>query len=115
MWTDPNLENFYGRVTRIEKAHAKGYGFEARGTLGRSSSWKQERRGLWLVKPLLLVLAVGMALKGAIHHYVGATLYEERVAQMMTGEGFDSVGGTLMQADPVTQTISAFIGEVFPE
>lgn len=100
---------------RIEKAHAKGYGFEARGTLGRSSSWKRERSGLWFVKPLLVVLGVGMVLKGAIHHYVGAELYEERVAQMMTGEGFDSVGGTLMQADPVTQVISGFFGEVFPE
>lgn len=99
---------------RIEKAHAKGYGFEAKGTLGRSSSWKRERGGMWFVRPLLVVLAVGMVLKGAIHHYVGEKLYEERVTRLMVGEGFDPVGATLMHADPVTLAISGFIGEIFP-
>ena len=27
MWVDPNLNDFYSRVSRIEKSHAKGYGF----------------------------------------------------------------------------------------
>ena len=33
---DQNMVDFYGRVSRIKKARAKGYGFEAVGTLGRS-------------------------------------------------------------------------------
>ncbi len=115
MWADPNLNEFYGRVARIEKAHAKGYGFEASGTLGRSSTWKRDRSVWRLVKPLIVVLAMGLGLKGMIHHYVGAELYQQRVDALMAGEGFDRVGGTLMQADMATLAISAMLGEVFPQ
>jgi hypothetical protein len=115
MWADPNLNDFYGRVARIEKAHRKGYGFEARGTLGRSSTWKRDRSVWRFLKPLALVALVGIGLKGVIHYYVGAELYEERVAQLLVGTGFDPVGGTLMQADPVTLGISAALTEIFPK
>lgn len=115
MWADPNLNDFYGRVARIEKAHAKGYGFEARGTLGRSSTWKRDRSVWRLVKPLGLVALVGIGLKGVIHYTVGPELYEERVAQLLVGSGFDPVGGALMQADPVTLAISAALTQVFPK
>ncbi len=33
---DPNLVDFYSNVARFEKMRAKGYGFDAAGTLGRS-------------------------------------------------------------------------------
>ena len=33
---DPNLVDFYSNVARFEKKRAKGYGFDAAGTLGRS-------------------------------------------------------------------------------
>lgn len=112
MWADPNLNDFHGRVMRIEKAHAKGYGFEAKGTMGRSTTWKRDRSVMRLVKPLLLVAAVSLGLKGVIHYYVGAELYGERVAKLMAGDGFDPVGGTLMQADMVTLSISGFLTEV---
>ena len=115
MWADPNLNDFYGRVARIEKAHAKGYGFEARGTLGRSSTWKRDRSAWRFLKPLAVVALVSLGLKGMIHHYVGAEVYDERVAQLATGEGFDPVGATLMQADPVTLIISGFLADVFPK
>ena len=115
MWADPNLNEFYGRVARIEKAHAKGYGFEASGTLGRSSTWKRERSGWRFIKPLVVVLAIGLGLKGVIHYYVGADLYQDRVAKLQSGEGFDRVGGMLMQADTATLAISAVLAEVFPK
>jgi hypothetical protein len=115
MWADPNLNEFYGRVSRIEKAHRKGYGFEARGTMGRSSTWKRDRSSWRFLKPLVVVMAVGLGLKGFIHHYVGADLYGERVAGLMASEGFDRVGGTLMQADVATLAISGLLAEVFPK
>ena len=115
MWADPNLNDFYGRVSRIEKAHAKGYGFEAHGTMGRSTTWKRDRSGWWFLKPLLMVLVVGLVMKGVIHYYVGASLYDERVTRMMAGEGFDPVGGTLMQADVVTLAVSGFLTAAFPQ
>jgi hypothetical protein len=114
MWADPNLNNFYGRVRRIEKAHRKGYGFEAVGTLGRSHNYRREGSLGRLLKTLVLVSAVAVTLKGAIHFYVGAETYDERVAVLAAGEGFDPVGATLMQADPLTRVISAFLAEVFP-
>jgi hypothetical protein len=111
MWADPNLNDFYGRVARIEKAHKKGYGFEARGTLGRSSSYKREKASWRLVKPLVLVMAMGLGLKGVIHYYVGAELYDERVATLLAGEGFDPVGldVTAAQADIVQLAIRELV------
>lgn len=115
MWADPNLNAFHGRVKRIERAHRKGYGFEAIGTLGRSHGFRRERSLGRMLRSLMIVVAMGFALKGAIHFYVGAEVYDERVASLATGTGFDPVGATLMQADPVTRLIAAFLAEVFPQ
>lgn len=114
MWADPNLNEFYGRVERIEKLRRKGYGFEARGTLGRSATFRKERSIGGLVRSLMLVVVIGFVLKGVILFYVGAGTYEQRVGELATGTGFDPLAATLMSADPVTRLISAFLGEVFP-
>ena len=87
MWVDPNLNDFYSRVSRIEKSHAKGYGFEARGTVGRKAPSKTGSRVLKLAKPLVLALVLGMGLKGVIHYYVGAQTYESRVSALAAGQG----------------------------
>jgi len=114
MWADPNLNEFYGRVARIERLHRKGYGFEAAGTLGRSATFRRERNLGKMLRSAFAVVAMGFVLKGAILFYVGDAVYEQRVAELATGTGFDPVAATLMSADPVTRVISAFLGEVFP-
>lgn len=114
MWADPNLNEFYGRVERIEKMRSKGYGFEARGTLGRSATFRRERSIGRMVRSLMLVVAIGFALKGAILFYVGVDTYDQRVGELATGTGFDPLAATLMSADPVTRVIAAFLGQVFP-
>ncbi|MES2548276.1 MAG: hypothetical protein V4720_13350 [Pseudomonadota bacterium] len=114
MWVDPNLNDFYSRVSRIEKSHAKGYGFEAAGTLGRKGAHRGGSRLLKLVKPLVLVLAVGTGIKGVIHYYVGAQTYESRVSALAAGDGFDPVGAWLMQADPVTLWASGQMQTLLP-
>jgi hypothetical protein len=114
MWVDPNLNDFYSRVSRIEKSHAKGYGFEAVGTLGRKGSTRNGLRVLKLVKPLALVLAVGIGIKGVIHYYVGAQTYESRVSALAAGQGFDPVGAWLMHADPATLWLSGQLQGVLP-
>jgi hypothetical protein len=114
MWVDPNLNDFYSRVSRIEKSHAKGYGFEARGTLGRRSTIRSGSRLMRLVKPLALALILGLGLKGMIHYYVGAQTYEARVSALAAGAGFDPVGAWLMHADPVTLAISNQLQAVLP-
>jgi hypothetical protein len=114
MWVDPNLNDFYTRVSRIEKSHAKGYGFEATGTLGRKASTRRRPRLLRLMKAPILALAVGLGLKGVIHYYVGAQTYESRVSALAAGSGFDPVGAWLMHADPATLWISGQLQSYLP-
>lgn len=114
MWVDPNLNDFYSRVSRIEKSHAKGYGFEAAGTVSRKSAGRGAGRLLKLAKPLLLVLAMGVGVKGVIHYFVGAQTYENRVSALAAGDGFDPVGAWLMHADPVTLWLSGQMQSVLP-
>jgi hypothetical protein len=114
MWVDPNLNDFYSRVSRIEKSHAKGYGFEAAGTVGRKSSLRGKGRILKLVKPLVIVMALGVGLKGVIHYFVGAQTYENRVSALAAGNGFDPVGGWLMHADPASLWVSGQLQSLLP-
>ncbi len=53
---------------------------------------------------MVAVCAIG--LKGAILHSVGYDSYTMRVERLQAGEGFDRMGGWLMQADPVTVWVS---------
>lgn len=114
MWVDPNLNEFYSRVSRIEKTHAKGYGFEAAGTLGRKASSRTGSRMMKLIKPLVLALVVGVGLKGVIHYYIGAQTYESRVSALAAGSGFDPVGAWLMHADPATLLVSGQLQALLP-
>jgi hypothetical protein len=103
---DPNLRDFYSRVTRIEKARAHGYGFEAPGTLGLSHYHRTTRKRMPIVGPLFVVIVMSLFLKGAILYKIGEATYETRVAELMSGSDFDKVGGWLMQADPATIWVS---------
>ncbi len=109
---DPNLKDFYRRVSRIQKAHAKGFGMEAAGTLGRSYYAKPKKSDRSILLPVLMVMMCGFGLKGAIHYNVGADIYQDRVSNLMQGEGFDRLGGWLMQPDPVTLFVAAQIAEI---
>jgi hypothetical protein len=114
MWVDPNLNDFYSRVSRIEKSHAKGYGFEAAGTVGRKSSGRGRSRILKLAKPVVLMLAMAVGVKGVIHYFVGAQTFENRVSALAAGNGFDPVGAWLMHADPATLWVSGQLQSLLP-
>ncbi len=114
MYADPNLQDFERRVTRVEKARAKGYGFEAPGTLGRSAYTRPNKSRISLIKPLLVLVLMSVGLKAAIHYKIGGDVYQARVDNLMQGEGFDRLGGWLMQADPATLAVSAFVTQRFP-
>lgn len=107
--TDPNIADFYGRAARLQKAHAKGFAFEAPGALGRSFYHRPASRRRSVVVPVLFLVVCGCLLKGVLHYSVGAQTYQDRVAALAAGEGVAPVGGWLMQADPVTLFISAQI------
>ncbi len=104
---DTNLVDFYSRVAKFEKSSAKGYGHEAPGTLGRSVTFglhKTRRRVR--VMPIVFVALAAFGLKATILHSVGAEAYDARVATLVAGEGFDRLGGWLMQVDPVTAYVA---------
>ena len=109
---DPNLTDFYGRIARIETARSNGFGFEAPGTLGRSYYTRAPKKCRSLLAPALFVALSIVGVKGMILHSVGAESYNGRVASLMSGEGFDRLGGWMMQADPVTQIAARQIGVV---
>lgn len=100
--TDPNMRDFYSRVDRLQRSHAKGYGFQAEGTLGRVPRPVSRGRG-WAVVRSLSVLAVGVVcLKGVLNYQVGPELYDQRVARLEAGDGVDRVGAAIMAADPAS-------------
>ena len=106
---DPNLVDFYGRVARIERARAKGYGFEANGTLGRSHYLRPARQRRPLLRVLIFAFVCVFGLKGAILYNIGPESYEARIDRLETGKEFDRLGAWLMQADPVTVWVAAQI------
>lgn len=108
---DPNLEDFYVRVARIQSARSRGYGFEAAGTLGRSAYNRPQARRQSLLKPLAVVAIAILGLKATIHYNVGDEAYAARVADLQASDGFDRLGGYLMEADPVTLWLSAQMTE----
>ncbi len=107
--TDPNLSDFYGRVARIQKARAKGYGFEAPGTLGRSYYFQSKAKRRSIVGPILFLLVSAVVLKGAIYHNIGAESYANRVAALQASDGIERIGGWMMQSEPATIFVSESI------
>lgn len=99
---DPNLVNFYSRLARFEKLHSKGYAFDAPGTITRPRRRAKRSALASIVKPLVLVAACGIGMKSVMYHQVGSQDYTARVAALQQGEGFDRLGGWLMQADGAT-------------
>ncbi len=106
MWADPNLNDFYKRVARIEYTHARGHGFIAAGTLGRAAFAPRKQRRTPILGPLIMIIVFGFALKGVIHHQLGTDVYNARVTALLDSQGIDRLGGQLMQADPLTLMIS---------
>lgn len=109
---DPQMKEFYGRVRRIERSHRRGLGFEAAGTLGRSTYRAPVQRRS-IVRPLLLLLAGGMLLKTVLFMQIGPIDYNDRVSKLATGTQVEQIGAWVMQADGVTIGLANFLGEVF--
>ena len=110
--SDPSFAEFNSRIARIEKARSKGYGFEASGTLGRSFYTRHARRmrmDIPLLRPVMALLICGTILKALFLTHLGTQAYEDRVARLMEGQGFDRIGGFLMTADPVTEQVASRI------
>lgn len=99
---DPNMTDFYNRVSRIQKMRDKGYGFEAAGTLGRSSYHRPPAKRRSLMAPIIFVALSVFLMKGVMFQQVGAMSYNDRVAELMAGDGVEQLGGWVMQPEAVT-------------
>ena len=74
-------------------------------------STRARRKRRSYIFPMVMVLCAGFGLKGMIYQSVGAVSYDQRVQALAVGEGFDRLGGWLMQADPVTVYVAGKITE----
>ena len=106
-----NIADFQSRIARIEQARGLGLGFEAPGTLGRSFYTNRQPRPrrksrLPVLRPVVLLLILGVVLKAVILHQVGPVAYDARVAALRAGTGVDRIGGWIMQADPLTAAVA---------
>lgn len=107
---DRNLQNFYGRIGRIEDIHRAGGGFEADGTLGMSyynARRRRPRRRIGILAPLVVVAMGIVGVKAMVHATVGAEVYEERLAELRDSEGVARTAAYVLEADPVTLILSA--------
>lgn len=100
--SDPNMRDFYSRVNRIERSHARGYGFVAEGTLGRTPRPVRRGRGLIVVRSALFLLLGIVCLKGVLNYQVGPELYDQRVERLAQGDEVERIGAAIMWADPAS-------------
>lgn len=113
--SDPNMSEFYRRVERIQKARAKGHGFEAQGTLGRSFFTRPQPKRRGVLGPVLVLVLSVFLLKGLMISQIGRMEYQTRVDQLLTGAGMAPFGGWLMQVDPVSEAVALQLGSMLPK
>ncbi|WP_074254901.1 hypothetical protein [Vannielia litorea] len=106
---DPIMQNFAGRIRRIEKIHRKGGGFEAAGTLGQSFYTRTKRTRRPVLRPALTVLTVFLVFKAMTLAHLGSADYTARLDGLRTGNTVQQVGAHLMAIDPITQAAAAGI------
>ena len=102
---DPQYHEFNRRLRRVERAHRRGHGFEAHGTLGRSAYTARPRQSNFL-RPLMLIVASGMVLKALLFMHVGELDYRTRVAQLENGPMVEQIGAYVMQPDMATKWLA---------
>jgi hypothetical protein len=108
---DPQIQDFRGRLTRIERIHRRGGGFEAAGTLGRSSYTRRVGRRS-LLRPMFLVVSSALVAKSILIAQIGEADYQERVGRLSPGTQIEQVGAYVMQADPLTLWMSGYVREL---
>lgn len=63
---------------------------------------------------LLIVLTIGVLLKGFLLAGVGDVAYAERIAELQTGSVIEQIGAVVMRSDPLTVIVSNAIATVLP-
>lgn len=105
---DRNMQDFYGRLGRIDRIHEAGGGFEAEGALGMSyyNTRRKPARRRGFLGPVVLVMLTVIAIKAAVLASIGPERYEERIAALRAGTGAEQAGAWVLQADPLTAVLA---------
>lgn len=104
-------DGFARRLDRIDRRHARlarGYASEV-GRDGLIVFRPRPRRPTFPVKGLLLVVIGFFLFKALILAHLGAETYAVRVAALQAGNPVERAGAWAMQADPLSQAVSARI------
>jgi hypothetical protein len=111
---DRNMQNFYGRLGRINRVHESGGGFEAEGALGMSyyNARRKPARRAGILGPVVLVMMTVIAIKAAVLASIGPERYEERIAALRAGSSVEQAGAWVLQADPLTAVMAAKLSAV---
>ena len=112
--TDPNMRDFYSRVTRIERTHAKGYAFLAEGTLGRAPRPARRSRLVPVLRSAMFLVMGVICLKGVLNYQVGPDLYDQRVERLAAGDEVERIGATIMWADPASVWVADRLRDWMP-
>lgn len=64
------------------------------------------------LRGLLLLIGAALLFKGYIYASLGATVYDERVAQLAEGQIIEKAGAWIMQADILTVTVGQFLNSI---
>ncbi len=110
--SDPNIEEFYGRVARIERDHANGVSFVAEGTLGRVPERRGARRGAALIRSFAFVLVLLVVFKAVLMDQVGETTYRDNIAALEAGNLMERITATLARPDALSVWLAGLIGRL---
>lgn len=110
---DRQLQDFYRRAGRYERAFARGRGFEAPGTLGRSAYRRRRGFDIPILAPLCVLAGVCLLMKVAILLQLGPDLYAQRLERLQNGGTAEWLGATFLAPDPVTTRLAEEIQRLF--
>lgn len=112
--SDPNMRDFYSRVNRIERTHARGFSFVAEGTLGRTPRQVRRARVAPILRSALFLLLGIVCLKGVLNYQVGPDLYDQRVERLQAGDEVERIGAAIMWADPASVWVADRLRDWMP-
>lgn len=103
--TTVKVKDFETRCRRVEKAHAKGRGFEAPGTIGRAYNRRSASKGRLrgLLHPTGIFILMVLGIKTAMAMHLGTDHYESKLDKLRTASMFGQVSAYILQPDPVSR------------